>query len=175
MRSRTFRPLGLPIYVARVPAAPFARSYPRHFTFYVANPISSIPDLWQQEAVRSLQRKLRDGGYSGESTSHSLPQKIHSCSFMHHKRLTMRAKSNGNSRVRFGSRPFDFAQDRLHQVAAATAPQFSAVTSAFDDSSRPRYDKLWRISVLHLIVSFLFRITIRWINARGIWCLVAGQ
>jgi len=32
----------LPIYVTRVPAAPFARSYPRHFTFYVANPISSI-------------------------------------------------------------------------------------------------------------------------------------
>src|SRR6266542_6918246 len=33
---------GLPIYVARLPAAPFARSYPRHFTFYVADPISSI-------------------------------------------------------------------------------------------------------------------------------------
>jgi hypothetical protein len=29
---------------------------PRHFTFYVANPISSIPDLWQQEAVRALQQ-----------------------------------------------------------------------------------------------------------------------
>jgi hypothetical protein len=26
------RPLGFPIYVARRPAAPFARSYPRHFT-----------------------------------------------------------------------------------------------------------------------------------------------
>jgi hypothetical protein len=69
---------GLPIYVARVPAAPFTRSYPRHFTFYVADPISSIasrphckhlpemipgvgaglviPDLWQQEAVRALQQ-----------------------------------------------------------------------------------------------------------------------
>ena len=55
------------------------------------------------------------------------------------------------------------------------APQFSAVTSAFDDLSRPRYDKLWRISVLRVIVSFLFRIAIRWINARGIWYLVAGQ
>ena len=55
-----------------------ARSYPRHFTFYVADPISSIassahckhlprmtpgfgaglviPDLWQQEAVRALQQ-----------------------------------------------------------------------------------------------------------------------
>jgi hypothetical protein len=32
----------LPIYVARVPAAPFTRSYPRHFTFYVAEPLSSI-------------------------------------------------------------------------------------------------------------------------------------
>jgi hypothetical protein len=78
MRSRAFRPLGLPIHVARVPTAPFARSYPRHFTFYVADPISSIasrphckhlpgmipgfgaglviPDLWQQEAVRALQQ-----------------------------------------------------------------------------------------------------------------------
>jgi hypothetical protein len=26
------RPLGFPIYVARGPAAPFARSYPRRFT-----------------------------------------------------------------------------------------------------------------------------------------------
>ena len=94
---------------------------------------------------------------------------------MHHKRLMMRAKSNGNSKSVSASRRFDFAQDRLHQVAAATAPQFSAVTSAFDDFSQSRYDKLWRISVLHLIVSFLFRITIRWINARGIWYLVAGQ
>ncbi len=38
--------------------APRAHSlarYPRDFTFYVADPISSIPDLWQQEAVRALQ------------------------------------------------------------------------------------------------------------------------
>ena len=33
-----------------------ARRYPRDFTFYVADPISSIPDLWQQEAVRALQQ-----------------------------------------------------------------------------------------------------------------------
>ena len=56
MCSRPFRPVGFPIYVARYPAAPFTRSYPRHFTFYVADPISSIPDLWQQEAVRALQQ-----------------------------------------------------------------------------------------------------------------------
>ena len=42
MGSRPFRPLGLPIYVAGVPAAPFTRSYPRRFTFYVADPLSSI-------------------------------------------------------------------------------------------------------------------------------------
>ena len=29
-------------------------------------------------------------------------------------------------------------------------------TSAFDDLSRPRYHKLWRISVLRVVVSFLF-------------------
>ena len=94
---------------------------------------------------------------------------------MHHKRLMMRAKSNGNSKSVSARRPFDFAQDKLHQVAAATAPQFSAVTSAFDDFGGQQYDKLWRISVLRVIVSFLFRITILWINARGIWYLVAGQ
>jgi hypothetical protein len=48
-------------------------------------------------------------------------------------------------------------------------------TSAFDDFSRSPYHNLWRISVLPLIVSFLFRIAIRWINAHGIWCLGAGQ
>ncbi len=33
MCSRPFRPRGLPIYVARVPAAPFARRYPRSVEF----------------------------------------------------------------------------------------------------------------------------------------------
>ena len=41
MCSRPYRPLGLPIYVTRVPAAPFSL-LPRRFTFYVAEPISSI-------------------------------------------------------------------------------------------------------------------------------------
>ena len=44
----------IPIETRSLPA--LARSYPRHFTFYVADPISSIPDLWQQEAVRALQQ-----------------------------------------------------------------------------------------------------------------------
>ncbi len=48
-------------------------------------------------------------------------------------------------------------------------------TSAFDVFSQSRYDKLWRISVLRLVVSFLFRIPILCLNAHGIWCLVAGQ
>jgi hypothetical protein len=48
-------------------------------------------------------------------------------------------------------------------------------TSAFDDFSRQRYDKLWRISVLRVVVSFLFRIAILCLNAHGIWYLVAGQ
>ena len=62
-----------------------------------------------------------------------------------------------------------------HSRPVATGGSARVATSAFDDSSQSRYDNLWRISVLHLIVSFLFRITIRWINARGTWCLVAGQ
>ncbi len=48
-------------------------------------------------------------------------------------------------------------------------------TSAFDELSRPRYDKLWHISVLRVVVSFLFRIAILCLNAHGIWYLVAGQ
>ena len=35
----------MPIYVARVPAAPFARSYPRRFAFYLAHPIRSVPGV----------------------------------------------------------------------------------------------------------------------------------
>src|SRR5437660_8981386 len=68
-------------------------------------------------------------------------------------------------------RSFGCAQDKL----GACAPQFSAATSAFDDLSRQRYDKLWRINVLRVVVSFLFRIPILWINARGIWYLVGGR
>ena len=40
-------------------------------------------------------------------------------------------------------------------------------TSVFDDLSRPRYDKLWRISVLRVVVSFLFRTAILCLNAHG--------
>src|SRR5437667_3530313 len=50
-----------------------------------------------------------------------------------------------------------------------------SATSAFDDFSRSRYDKLWRISVLRVVVSFLFRIAILCLNAHGIWYLVAGR
>ena len=71
-------------------------------------------------------------------------------------------------------RSFDCAQDKLQQ-AGSLCSQFSAATSAFDDLSRQRYDKLWRINVLRVVVSFLFRIPILWINARGIWYLVGGR
>jgi hypothetical protein len=42
----SIRPVGLPIHVARVPAAPFARRYPRDFTFYVSRPTRSIRADW---------------------------------------------------------------------------------------------------------------------------------
>jgi hypothetical protein len=35
---------------------PSTRAIPDRDVFYVADPISSIPDLWQQEAVRALQQ-----------------------------------------------------------------------------------------------------------------------
>jgi hypothetical protein len=34
--------VGLPIYVARAPAAPFTHCFPHNFTFYVSYPIRSI-------------------------------------------------------------------------------------------------------------------------------------
>jgi hypothetical protein len=49
------------------------------------------------------------------------------------------------------------------------------LAGAFDDFSRPQYDKLCLISVLRLVVGFLFRIPILCLNAHGIWYLVAGQ
>ena len=51
----------------------------------------------------------------------------------------------------------------------------SGATSAFDDFSQSRYEKLWPISVVRLVVSFLFRIPILCLNAHGIWYLVAGR
>jgi len=38
----SIRPAGFPIYVVHRPAAPFARCFPRNFTFYVALPIRFI-------------------------------------------------------------------------------------------------------------------------------------
>jgi hypothetical protein len=57
MCSRAFRPLGLPIYVARRPAAPFTRRYPRDFTFYVADPISAIHHF--EHRIKELSEKYR--------------------------------------------------------------------------------------------------------------------
>ena len=37
----SIRPLGFPIYVARVPAAPFTRSRPRHFAFHAWRAVAS--------------------------------------------------------------------------------------------------------------------------------------
>jgi hypothetical protein len=50
MHSPSFGPVGLPIYVARLPVGSIetrslptlTRSYPRRFTFYVAHPIRSV-------------------------------------------------------------------------------------------------------------------------------------
>src|SRR5438093_11953260 len=48
-------------------------------------------------------------------------------------------------------------------------------TFAFDDVSRPRYDKIWRTSVLRVVVSFRFRIAILCLNAHVIWYLAAAR
>jgi hypothetical protein len=63
----------------------------------------------------------------------------------------------------------------LQDRQASSMNSSNGAISAFDDLSRSRYDKLWRISVLRLVVSFLFRIPILCLNAHGIWYLVAGQ
>src|SRR5882724_1725905 len=54
----SIRPLGLPIYVARVPAAPFTRSYPRRFTFCLADPIRSIQVGSQQHSLSGGPRMM---------------------------------------------------------------------------------------------------------------------
>jgi hypothetical protein len=78
--------------------------------------------------------------------------------------------------ARVGSIP-DLGARPPSQACPRPAVKFALTnaTSAFDDFSWSPYHKLWRISVLPLIVSFLFRIAIRWINAHGISCLGAGQ
>lgn len=48
-------------------------------------------------------------------------------------------------------------------------------TCAFDDCSWSRYHKLWRISVIPLVVGFLFRIDTRYPNAHGTWHRAAGR
>jgi hypothetical protein len=85
---------------------------PRDFTFYVAGPASSIPDL--------------------------------------------------------GTRP-------PSQACPRPAVKFTLTNAAsvFDDLSQPRYDNIWRINVIRVVVSFRFRIAIPCLSARGIWYQVA--
>jgi hypothetical protein len=53
---------GLVIETQSLPSLP--RCYPRAFTVYVADPISSIPDLWQQDKRGGAGAdSLKSGGY----------------------------------------------------------------------------------------------------------------
>ena len=61
----------------------------------------------------------------------------------------------------------------VYEAGELQAQQHEDSIGSFDDFGQSRYDKLWRINVLRVVVSFLFRIAILWINARGIWYLVA--
>ena len=63
----------------------------------------------------------------------------------------------------------------VYEAGALQAEQHEDSIGSFDDFGQSRYDKLWRINVLRVVVSFLFRIAILWINARGIWYLVGDQ
>jgi hypothetical protein len=63
----------------------------------------------------------------------------------------------------------------FHEACELQAQQYEDSIGSFDDFDRQRYDKLWRINVLRVVVSFLFRIPTLWINARGIWYLVGGR
>ena len=54
MCSRPFRPLGLPIYVARVPAAPFAHCYPRSFLDHSHRPVLAPATLAALPSTRAI-------------------------------------------------------------------------------------------------------------------------
>jgi hypothetical protein len=60
------------------------RALPDRDVFYVADPISSIPDLWQQEAVRALQQgkdppspRLRRDKRGGAGADSVAPMRVH--------------------------------------------------------------------------------------------------
>jgi len=91
MCSRPYRPFGLPIYVARAPRL-HSRSYPRRFTFYVADPISSIETRSLPTLARSYPRRftfyVADPISSIPARSFALPS-FQRSPIMHHKPLMM--------------------------------------------------------------------------------------
>ena len=101
--------------------------------------------------------------------------------FMHRKPLTMNQNLllSFNSLQSRGGHGFPRSPDLRAQPPSQASPRpavmfaLTNATFAFDDPNRPRYENLWRISVLRVVVSFLFRIAIRCLNAHGIWYLVA--
>src|SRR4030095_7629423 len=54
-----FRPVGLPIYVARVPAAPFARCYPFPFTLITRTARARASYLAALPSTRAMSRSRR--------------------------------------------------------------------------------------------------------------------
>jgi hypothetical protein len=58
MRSRAFRPFGLPIYVARIPAAPFARRYPsRLYLDHSHCPVLAPANLAALPSTRAIETR----------------------------------------------------------------------------------------------------------------------
>ena len=107
MCSRPYRPFGLPIYVARAPRL-HSRSYPRRFTFYVADPISSIETRSLPTLARSYPRRftfyVADPISSIPARSFALPS-FQRSPIMHHKPLMMRAENKRKFKVSFGEAP----------------------------------------------------------------------
>jgi hypothetical protein len=89
MRSRPFRPIGLPIYVARVPAAPFARCptrslapTPRHFTLITRTARARASYLAALPSTRAIETRSLPTSLAAIPLRLCLlcrfPQKLHS-------------------------------------------------------------------------------------------------
>jgi hypothetical protein len=118
-------------------------------------------------------RSLRDGSAASNLNNWAVFSRRHTETYQISRPLSLIFKTLetlATIRTQYDERTVESEVARVFSSAADTA-----AATVFDDLSRPRYEKLWRISVLRLVVSFRCRIAILCLSAHGIWYLVAGR